>query len=299
VGSIWAGFGVWAVGEWQNLRRTSDSRQQTTDDQARNSQLAIRSILYAAILLFALLPLFQFLPLVDQSGNRSAELMWSGILAAEPPDNAILISNDRNEIVPLYYLQAVEREAQGLTGLFPLITPEERFADVGRTVQTALTAGERPVYLIKPMDGLDVRFQLEPANAPLVHVTGFMDAAGVEHSLGRAMGPLTLIGYAWQPAGDVAEIVLYWRVDEPIDGNYTTSVQLFDSAGERLAQSDQPPGGVYYPTGLWKTGEILREAHTFPLNSAEPVGALVSMYRIDDRNGELIHLAPPVEWSLQ
>lgn len=47
--------------------------------------------------------------------------MWDAILA-DPPDNAILISNDRNEIVPLYYLQAVEGKAQGVTGIFPLLT---------------------------------------------------------------------------------------------------------------------------------------------------------------------------------
>ncbi len=81
------------------------------------------------------------------------------------------MSNDRNEIVPLYYLQNVDGVRPDLTGIFPLLTPEERFADVGATVATALGAG-RPVVLIKPMPGLDVRFALTPLASPLVAVTG-------------------------------------------------------------------------------------------------------------------------------
>ena len=38
-------------------------------------------------------------------------------LAAQPPADAILISNDRNEIVPLFYLQAVEERAREELGM--------------------------------------------------------------------------------------------------------------------------------------------------------------------------------------
>ncbi len=121
----------------------------------------------------------RYTPLVEQLQDESyaARVMWESILAAEPPSDAILVSNDRNEIVPLFYLQTIENRAIGNTGLFPLIAPDDRFSDIGTTVQTALDAGasvepSRPVYLIKPMAGLDARFALAPATPPLVQVTG-------------------------------------------------------------------------------------------------------------------------------
>ena len=115
------------------------------------------------------------------------------------------VSNDRNEIVPLFYLQAVENRAKGNTGLFPLIAPDARFADIGTTVQTALDAGasvqpNQPVYLIKPMDGLEARFALEPATPPLVQVTGAAAAAKPAIASDAVYGPLRLLGYDMQPA---------------------------------------------------------------------------------------------------
>ncbi len=206
------------------------------------------------------------------------------------------MSNDRNEIVPLYYLQNVEGKTAGITGIFPLLMPEERFADVGAVVETALSAGERPVFLIKPMPGLEVRYDLRPAAAPLVEVLGAVTVPPDLRALDQALGPLTLLGYTWGEEMDTAEIVLYWRVDAPLDDTYTSTVQIFDGAGNRLAQQDRQPGGDFYPTGLWKPGEILRERHTLTLNGEQPITALVGMYR--QSGAEFIHLAPALTWEL-
>lgn len=56
-------------------------------------------------------------------------------------------------------------------------------------------------------------------------------------------------------------------------------MQLFDAAGERLAQDDRRPGGVFYPTGLWKVGEVLVDAHALGWDGGEtPARLLVGMY---------------------
>ncbi|HRJ43996.1 MAG TPA: DUF2723 domain-containing protein, partial [Caldilineaceae bacterium] len=162
--ALWAACGVeWLIGRTQGWRMPDAGQQ--ADDESRNSQLATRNsqpALWFALLLLLPASLFlTHLPALDQSDNRVAGQLWARILAAEPPDDAILVSNDRNEIVPLYYLQAVEGKGLGLTGLFPLLTPEERFADVGAVTATALAAGDRPVYLIKKMAGVEAKFDLE------------------------------------------------------------------------------------------------------------------------------------------
>jgi hypothetical protein len=302
VGALWAGFGVWGVGQLLVGKWAGGiARQAAIDKRLRGSQVAVQFALFAAILLFAILPLTRYYAEIDQSGNNAARQMWSAILAAEPPVDAILISNDRNEIVPLYYLQAVEGIAPNITGLFPLLTSEERFANVGAVVQTALDAGRRPVYLIKPMEGLAVRYELAPASPPLVRVVQTVDEETVPYPLAMAYGPLTLLGYDWQTRGDVVDVTLYWRVEQPIDANYTTTVQIFNAEGTRIAQSDRPAGEPYYPTSLWKEGNVLQDRHTLSLGEdVTPTQMLIAMYRQiaqpgDPSQSKLIYLAPPLE----
>lgn len=282
VGSMWAGIGGWGI---------VNGGEQRAEMQSQSTQYALRITLYALLTLFTLVPLLRFYPQIDQSENDTARQMWTRILNAQPPQNAILVSNDRNEIVPLYYLQSVEGKAQAMTGLFPLLTPEARFADIGAVLETAL-AGEPPVYLIKPMPGLETRFESQSATAPLVEVIRPVSVPPDLRPLDLAMGPLTLLGYTWTRS----EMTLYWQVESVLAANYTTTVQIFDENGGRLAQQDQRPGGDFYPTSLWKPGEILRELHTFNLDADQPVSVLVGMYQ--QEGAELMHLAPPITWTL-
>jgi hypothetical protein len=77
------------------------------------------------------------------------------------PTGAVLVSNDRNEIMPMWYYQYVEGRRLDLLGLFPLIVPGPAYADVGRVLDQALASG-RPVYLIKPMAGLKSKLASSP-----------------------------------------------------------------------------------------------------------------------------------------
>ena len=55
--------------------------------------------------------------------------------------------------------------------------------------------------------------------------------------------------------------------------------------GEKLAQSDQQPGGVFYPSSLWRPGETLLDRHelTIPSSAAPgPYRLLVGLYRQTD-----------------
>lgn len=290
--ALWSGCGAeWLIGKTQ--------RRQTAED-GRQAQLAIRNsqpALWFAILL--LLPASLFVthfPSLNRSNDNAARQMWDGILAAQPPTDAILVSNDRNEIVPLYYLQAVEGKGAGLTGLFPLLTPEERFADVGEVTATALAGGERPVYLIKGMAGLETKFDLAQATPPLVRVMGTVAEGMTDQRLDLAYGPLTLGGYSVERAGDTTRLSLFWRVEEKMRADYTTSIQLFDSAGNRLGQDDRPPGGDFYPTSLWKVGEIVRDSHPLPADALSGAARLqIVLYTQPD----LRPLAPGLEVEMQ
>ena len=152
-------------------------------------------------LLAFLLPLYLLLTnfaSIDQSRNTAARAFWEATLAQPIPQNAILVTNDRDEMMPLWYMQYVEGRRADLTGLFPLIQPTPDWADVGATTDSALRSG-RPVYLIKPMAGLEVKFDLTPDGA-LVRVDGPAAAAHAmqpgEQTFGDA---IRLAGYVVAP----------------------------------------------------------------------------------------------------
>ena len=240
----------------------------------------------------------QYSPLIQQARTESAATRetWEAILAADPPAAAILVSNDRNEIVPLFYLQYVEERRQDLVGIFPLIAPDARFADIGRTVATALAAGaSQPVLLVKAMPGLETRFDLAPGAAPLVEVRGPAVTRPPTTPVDLAYGPLQLLGYDWTPTPEGAQIDLYWEVNDPAPADYTTTVQLFDGQGAKVGQDDRRPGGDYYPTSLWQPGEQFIDRHTIVLPpAAAPARLLVGMYAGPDA----ALLAPPLELTL-
>jgi hypothetical protein len=146
------------------------------------------------------------------------------------------------------------------------------------------------------MAGLDARFALAPTTTPLVQVTG---SAATEPAIAADLGygPLRLLGYDMQPAGTLTKtIALYWQVVDPLPGDYTTTVQLFDAAGNKLAQDDRRAGGDYYPTTLWKPGESVLDRHTLALPAgAQPVRMLIGMYSGPDA----ALLAPPLEFEVR
>ncbi|MEJ2211320.1 MAG: DUF2723 domain-containing protein, partial [Anaerolineae bacterium] len=64
-----------------------------------------------AVLPFFLLPLWSMAThyvAVDRSGDTGAHDGWLALLSAPVPDDAVLISNDRNDIMPMWYFQYVE-----------------------------------------------------------------------------------------------------------------------------------------------------------------------------------------------
>jgi hypothetical protein len=295
MGVVWAGFGLeeLAVTHW-GLKKGQIGQMAIAP--GIRSRLAIG---WAIALLAFLLPLrlwVIYAPRIDQADNREARRQWEAILAARPDENAILISNDRNEIAPLFYLQTVEGRAIEMTGLFPLIAAEARFTDIGATIETALSSGaRRPVYLIKEMLGLEVKFALQEKTEPLVRVLGPSAVAAPRYLVGRPLGPLALTGYDWEESPDGAQISLRWQVEEALAGDYTTTVQLLDARRDKIAQDDRPPGGLYYPTSLWKPGEVLVDAHLLTLEGERcPAVLLVGMYQ----QPAMTPLAPSLEIPL-
>ena len=229
---------------------------------------------------------------VDQSQNTIARDAWQEILALDLPADAVLLSNDRNEMMPMWYYQYVKKQPPGWLGLFPLITSDPEYATIGRVLDQAL-ASRRPVYLIKPMPGLEIKADLQ-ALPPLPHAQLFQaNAPNLSPAQTVALnygGNLQIIGYGLQQQTTSLTVTLYWQVGSAAPAqNYTSYVHLLNAKGAGITQSDRLPGGVFYPPTLWSPGETLRDAHQLTLPANLPPGeyTLIAGLYFQNKAGEI------------
>ncbi|MFN2169291.1 MAG: protein O-mannosyl-transferase family [Anaerolineae bacterium] len=270
--------------------------------RARTPGRSLSSRPWAALIVlpFFLLPAWtvaRYYDQVDQSGNARARSRWQRILAEPLPSRAALISNDRNDIMPMWYFQYVEDRRPDLLGLFPLIAPE--YPSLGEVLDLALST-DRPLYLIKEMPGIEIKVAVE-AEGGLWRIAGPAAQGQPEHALdGQLAGAVALGGYDLYPdqprPGEGLQISLYWQALRPLEERYHSFVHLIDGAGKRVAQSDHQPGGVYYPTTLWHLGERLRDDHYLTVPADAPPGTyrlLAGMYALSGE-GQLQALGEPI-----
>jgi len=160
-----------------------------------------------------------------------------------------------------------------LLTMFPLMLPGEEYSNVVRVIDGVLDV-DRRLFLVKPMPGLEVKYQLQPVGA-LVEVSGPAMTGQPEHAVRMTLnGSLTLVGYdleSGQPApGEDLVVALYWQAETQLAKDYHTYVHLLDEAGQVIAQSDHRPGQEYYPTSLWQPGETLLDEHLLSVPGGMP-----------------------------
>ncbi|MBN1139209.1 MAG: DUF2723 domain-containing protein [Anaerolineae bacterium] len=235
----------------------------------------------------------------DLDSSRRAEVRagWEAILSEPLPAGAVLVSDDRNDIMPMWYLQYVEHKRPDLLGLFPLIRPD--YPTLGHALDLALGAG-RPVYLIKEMQGIEVKVRTQPEGR-LWRLAGPAVTGQPVHARDIRLGDaVKLAGYdlsARSPRpGEELQVSLYWEPLRPLEAEYHSFVHLVDATGQPVVQSDRQPGGVFYPSTLWQPGERLRDDHSLTMPAGTPPGVyrlLVGLYALLP-DGSLQPLGEPV-----
>jgi hypothetical protein len=295
---LWLGIGCLALAHGlaqAYLRQKINLNQFVVFERLRDrlGRQAYRLVIIGLVTFFFALPL-ALVTLrtaeINQRNNTAASMRWQEILSEPIPTAAILLSNDRNEIMPMWYYQFVEGRRPDLLGLFPLIVPAADYADVGRILDQALASG-RPVYFIKSMEGLNLKADVtqegslfrarahdaSPDNPVHVALPAVMvgPPAG-----GTGQESVTLLGYDVRPAavmpGDEVTVTLYWQTTADLTVDYTSFVHLMSDGDSRIAQSDHQPGAVFYPSSLWQTGEVLRDEHKLAI----PVDVPAGIYRL-------------------
>jgi hypothetical protein len=85
------------------------------------------------------------------------------------------------------------------------------------------------------------------------------------------------------------EVTLTWRTDGPPPRNYKTALRLRDPSGWEVGRLDTQPGYGFYPTHMWRPGELVRDRYLLPLDEGTPPGAA---YQLDVTLYEAASLHP-------
>jgi hypothetical protein len=291
---LWLGIGSLGLAHWAARSFVRCKIGPTSSDITfRRMRERLEEGMYS-IVSTGLMLLFFVLPVVllttrkaeiDQKDNTATGERWQKILTEPIPETAILLSNDRDEIMPMWYYQYVEERRPDLLGLFPLIVPEPAYANVGRVLDQALASG-RPVYFIKPMDGLNLKVRIMPEgtlfratthNTPPTYPinVALPEITVPSSSGGNLRETVALLGYDLSPTRTIPKtevtVTLHWQATQELSINYTSYVHLQD-----ITQSDHKPGGDFYPSSLWQVGETLLDQHTLSI----PADVLPGVYRL-------------------
>jgi hypothetical protein len=292
---LWLGLGILELTDWVSRRFIQRKMaiseellfEQMQEKLGQNLYRLVSSLLPVS---FFILPVFLTISQgadLSQRNNVEASVEWQEILAQPLPEGAILLSNDRNEMMPMWYFQYVNGRRRDLLGLFPLIVTDPAYSNVGRLLDQALASG-RPVYLIKPMTGLEIKADITPEGslyratlhdpAPFYESDLILPAASTPSPTGEKLSEtIKLLGYDISPGvklrpGAEMSLTLYWQPLQDLRVDYTSYLHLVGPTGQKIAQSDHLPGGLYYPTSYWQVGETLRDQHRLAIPADAPPG---------------------------
>ncbi len=89
---------------------------------------------------------------------------------------------------------------------------------------------------------------------------------------------MRLIGYTLAPervrAGDSVFFTLYWHAQRDIQADYTAFVHIAaDAASPPTAQRDGPPCQGFYPSSLWRAGDVVADSFAVTIPADAPAGA--------------------------
>ena len=254
----------------------------------------------AFFLIAALLLITQRLVSIPPSqGDQAApRALVERLIAANPPEKAIILSNDRDEMMPLWYAQFVEGQRRDLLFAFPLLLPE--LTDIHETVTWAMEQ-QRPVLLSKEMRGLTTLWNIEEYDGGLWRVRG-PAALPTEEPMQKSLGGgITVL--AWTPsmevgAGEVTIDVLIQTTD-PLPETLSFSLQFFENPrdasglerqplGTKRAQDDIAPDPIF-PPSHWPLNQPL--LLKFRVEQPPMENAIIYVWRLTsyiNNEGEII-----------
>jgi hypothetical protein len=262
--SLWIGMGFAAL--WElilALLRAAKKQESAT----------LRNGLYFGLLIGgSLLPLYLWQANGDHVDlSRRWEVYDYGVdMLSQPLEDDAVIVGILGEKTLLNYFQETE-------GLRPdLVTISADAEDERLAVVRAEMDSGRPVYLTRPLDGVEELYHLFSLG-PLIRVSDRPAAMpnGPSHALAVPFNEAILLsGYDAELRdthnGQQLRVTLYWESQEEVQEDYKISLRLLDDEGHLGAAHDAFPVRDAYRTNAWRRGEVIVDTHDLAILAGLP-----------------------------
>ncbi len=113
-----------------------------------------------------------------------------------------------------------------------------------------------------------------------------VDDLDMEHEIGATLGGrIRFLGYTVSGGtkpGQRLEFTAFWQCVAPVEESYKVFLHVVDKDGQLLAQQDGEPVTGFYPTNLWRVGEIVRDQHSLEFTdnrTAAATGFRLGLYQ--------------------
>jgi len=262
--SLWIGVGFAALWELVLVLLRAVKMQESR---------LLRRVLYSVLLICgSLLPLY----LWQANGDRfDLSQRWDvhdyGVdMLSQPLEEDAVVVGLLGEKTLLNYFQKTE-------GLRPdLVTISAHAEDERLTVVRAQLENARPVYLTRPLRGVEDLYHLSSLG-PLIRVSERPAPLPKEPSQALAVPfgeAILLSGYDAElrdtRSGPQLRVTLYWESQHEIQEDYKVSLRLLDDEGHLGAAHDAFPVGDAYRTYAWQEGETVVDTHDLPILAGLP-----------------------------
>jgi len=245
-----------------------------------------------AVALASLVPSLLFVRGRMDLWQRSGQLLWQVVLAAEKGE-AVLSVNLPGRITPRTRLFPLGHE-----GVIPLPPPTNTDLLVRVHTGQGGAAFERVAGAVLP----SLPYTVELAGPPLgdddlraagrVLVLAYQDGAMSMEEAGAVVaaraqepaaatfgGRISLLSISCCQVGPArVELRVRWQALEPMTGTPTVFAHLVGDDGALLAQADGQPLRGLYPLNLWQPGEVVHDVRTFDAVPSKPAAVLVGIW---------------------
>ena len=224
--------------------------------------------------------------LVDMSSHYIDQDRAREVLSHNLEEGAVILGPWDLVTAVRYY-----QYAEGVRPDLVVVHADPAYSSGQKIIEKCVEIG-RPLYLLDflPPDVESAQLATWVRLTPIP----YLRAADVGGPTGQFDGRVALLGAKMQPnpvqkqlgVETFLSVQVFWRALVDIDEDYTVFAHLIAPGGSTVAQVDESPASIYYPTSRWQSGQTYVGKYWLAIPALAPAGLYTLEVGLYDSDGD-------------